>query len=446
MICEQNSMRDNSDEDLVERQIAAGNGLLHRRALLGRGIVYAGALAAGSTASPNGAAAEPLAIDFWSRTPGGAIVPYGQPAAYEKDVVRTLTNPKAEIQKSAARTPLHRLGGIITPNGLHYVVAQGGIPDIDPAKHRLLIHGLVKRPIVFTTDALLRYPMTSQISFLECGGNSAALYAPKPVQADVQTLHGLCSCAEWTGVKLATLLQEAGIDPEAKWLIAEGADLPNMSRSIALAKIIDDAMVALYQNGERLNPANGYPMRLLLPGYEGSASIKWLRRIKIVDASAMSINDIKRNSMPLPEGESWEPFFPQEVKSFITRPSPGLELKEPGYYEISGLAFSGSGKIDRVDVSADGGKSWAQAALQEPVLSKAFTRFRAPWHWNGGPAILQSRAKDSVGNVQPTRAALVAKRGQLEGQPSISSFSRYGWNAITSWSVSSGGEISHVYA
>jgi sulfane dehydrogenase subunit SoxC len=293
---------------------------------------------------------------------------------------------------------------------------------------------------------LLRYPMTSQITFLECGGNSTALYAPKAVQADVQTLHGLCSCAEWTGVRLATLLEEAGVNPDAKWLIAEGADLPNVSRSMPLDKVIDDAMVALYQNGERLHPGNGYPMRLLVPGYEGGASIKWLRRIKLVDRSAMSMNDVRHNSVPAPEETPWDSFAPQKVKSFITRPSPGVTLKGPGYYEISGLAFSGSGKITGVDVSSDGGKSWTQAALQEPVLSKAFTRFRMPWHWNGAQAILQSRAKDSVGDVQPTRGTLVAKYGQLEGQPSTNLFSLHGYNAITSWSVGSSGEISHVYA
>ncbi len=436
-------MRIDDDEKAARRQSAGGNGLLHRRALLGQSIAYGSALA---TAAALGAAAEPLAVDPWSRTPGGAVAPYGQPTAYEKDIVRSLTNPKAEIRESVARTPLHRLDGTITPNGLHYVVARGGVPDIDPDKHRLLIHGLVKQPLRFTMDALYRYPMTSRIAFLESGGNSAALYSREPVTAGVQTLHGLCSCAEWTGVKLSTLLDEAGIDQKATWIIAEGADLPNMTRSIPLAKALDDAIVALYQNGEPLNPANGYPIRLLLPGYEGSCNIKWLRRIKLVDGPAMDIDDVKRSTILLPDGNALQFFYLQEVKSFITRPSPGLDLKEPGYYEISGLAFSGVGKIDHVDVSADGGKSWTQAALQEPVLSKAFTRFRAPWQWNGGPAILQSRAMDQAGNVQPTRGALVAERGELEGRASVTSFALQHCNAITSWAIGVGGEVSHVYA
>jgi sulfane dehydrogenase subunit SoxC len=436
-------MRIDDDEKAARRQIAGGNGLLHRRALLGRSIAYGSALASAATLS---AVAEPLAVDPWSRTPGGAVAPYGQPGAYAKDIVRTLTNPKAEIRESVARTPLHRLDGTTTPNGLHYVVARGGVPDIDPDKHRLLIHGLVKQPLLFTVDALHRYPLTSRIAFLESGGNSAALYSREPVAAGVQALHGLCSCAEWTGVKLSTLLDEAGIDQKATWIIAEGADLPNVTRSIPLAKALDDAIVALYQNGEPLNPANGYPIRLLLPGYEGSSNIKWLRRIKLVDAPAMDIGDVKHSTILLPNENALQFFYLQEVKSFITRPSPGLDLKEPGYYEISGLAFSGVGKIDRVDVSADGGKSWTQAVLQEPVLSKAFTRFRAPWQWNGGPAILQSRATDEAGNVQPTRGALVAERGELEGRASVTSFALQHCNAITSWAVGVGGEVSHVYA
>jgi sulfane dehydrogenase subunit SoxC len=230
------------------------------------------------------------------------------------------------------------------------------------------------------------------------------------------------------------------------WIIAEGADLPNKTRSIPLAKMLDDAIVALYQNGEPLRPANGYPIRLLVPGYEGSASIKWLRRIKLLDAPAMDIDDVKRSTILLPNGSARQFFYLQEVKSFITRPSPGLDLKEPGYYEISGLAFSGNGKISRVDVSADGGKSWTQATLQEPVLSMAFTRFRAAWQWDGGPAVLQSRATDEAGNVQPTRAELVTERGQLESKPSITSFAMQHFNAITSWGVAVGGGVSHVYA
>jgi sulfane dehydrogenase subunit SoxC len=396
--------------------------------------------------SLTGAAAEPLEVGPWSLGPGVPVPPYGQPSKFEQKVVRTLSNPKLEPRGSAARTPHHLLNGTITPNGLHFVIARGGETEVDPDKHRLVIHGLVKQPMVYTVDALHRYPMVSRISFLECGGNSAPLYSKEPIQGNVQALHGLCSCAEWTGVLLSTLLEEVGVDPKAKGFIAEGADLPTMNRSIPLAKAMDDAMIALYQNGERISPSNGYPMRLLLPGYEGNMNVKWLHRIKLVEAPVMAINETKQYTELLPSGKAWQFFFPQEVKSFITRPSPGLTLKGPGFYEISGLAYSGNGPINKVEVSADGGKSWALAALDAPVLSKSFTRFRMPWNWNGQPAILQSRATDEAGNVQPTRAALVAERGESKAVPPVTAVLAGHINAITSWATNSNGEVSHVYA
>ena len=338
------------------------------------------------------------------------------------------------------------MNGAITPNGLHFVVSHGGAPDIDPDKHRLVVHGLVKRPLVFTLDALARYPMTTRVTFLECGGNGGPLFSPQPLQANLQALHGLASCAEWTGVKLSTLLEETGIDPKVKWFIAEGADAPHLARSVPLKKALDDAIVALYQNGERLMPANGYPMRLLLPGYEGNMNIKYLRRIKLVERPAMSFWEARTYAPILPNGKAYQFYLLQEVKSFITQPSPGLTLKEPGFYEISGIAYSGTGRIAKVMVSADGGGSWAEAALQEPVLSKAFTRFRMPWRWDGGTATLQSRAWDEAGNVQPTRAQFVAQRGELKSVPPVGVVLNHHFNAITSWGIDSTGEIKHVYA
>jgi sulfane dehydrogenase subunit SoxC len=234
--------------------------------------------------------------------------------------------------------------------------------------------------------------MTSRIAFIECGGNSAPLFSPEPIQDTVQALHGLASCAEWTGVKLSTLLEETGIQPNAKWFVAEGADSPAVSRSVPLNKALDDAIIALYQNGERLMPGNGYPIRLLLPGYEGNMNVKHVRRIKLVEDPAMSYYESKIYSQLLPNGKAYRFYFLQEVKSFITSPSYGHALKGPGLYEISGVAYSGTGRIAKVVVSADGGKTWAEAALQEPVLSKAFVRFRMPWQWDGAPAVLQSRA------------------------------------------------------
>jgi sulfane dehydrogenase subunit SoxC len=304
----------------------------------------------------------------------------------------------------------------------------------------------VKEPKVFTLETLARYPMESRISFVECGGNSAPLYNKDPIEANVQAIHGLVSCSEWTGVRLSTLLEETGIDPKAKWFLAEGADAPSMNRSIPLAKALDDAMIALYQNGERINPSQGYPMRLLLPGYEGNMNVKWLHRIKLIEAPVMAINETMQYTMRVAGPKSWQFYFPQEVKSFVTHPSPGHTLKGAGFYEISGLAYSGNGRISRVMVSADGGKSWAQAALQEPVLSKALTRFRMPWRWDGQPVVLQSRAWDEAGNVQPTRAQIIAERGEPRANLPVTAFPMGHMNVITSWAVDNKGEVKHVYA
>jgi sulfane dehydrogenase subunit SoxC len=426
--------------------IVAGNGLIDRRALLGRGVLFAGAVGVGGAGSLTGAAAEPLKDGPWSLEVGSVIPPYQTPSRFEKNVVRTVDNPNNEPRNSRARTPHHLLKGIITPNGLHFTICHGGVPDIDPEQHRLVIHGLVKRPLVFTLDALERYPMVSRIGFVECGGNSAPLFSNVALQENVQALHGLSSCSEWTGVLLSTLLEETGIDPKAKWMIAEGADSPHLSRSVPLAKGLDDAMVAMYQNGERIQPGQGYPMRLWLPGYEGNMNVKFLRRIKLTEEPAMSYYESRTYAQILPDGRAYRFYFLQEVKSFITRPSPGVTLKEPGVYEITGVAYSGTGRIAKVMVSADGGASWAQAALQEPVLPKAFTRFRLPWRWDGGPAVLQSRAWDEGGNAQPTRAQFVAARGETSKPPSVLAFPSQHFNAITSWSVDGKGEVKHVYA
>src|ERR1700756_3166355 len=418
----------------------AGNGLIDRRALLGRGGAIAGALGIAPTLV-TGAAAEPLADGPWSLEVGAAMAPYQLPSRYEKHVVRTVDNPDNLPRNSRARTPHHLLQGIITPNGLHFTICHGGVPDIDPVQHKLVIHGLVKRPLVFTVESLARYPQTSRIGFVECGGNSAPMFSNEPLQENVQALHGLASCAEWTGVLLSTLLEESGIDPAAKWIVAEGADAPHLSRSVPVAKALDDAMIALYQNGERIQPGQGYPMRLWLPGYEGNMNVKKLRRLKLTAEPAMSYYESRTYAQILPNGKSYRFYFLQEVKSFITSPSHGHQLKEPGYYEISGVAYSGTGRITKVMVSADGGRSWGQAALQDPVLPKAFTRFRMPWRWDGSPAVLQSRAFDESGAMQPTRAELVAVRGETTKPPSVLAFPSQHFNAITSWAVDTKGAV-----
>jgi sulfane dehydrogenase subunit SoxC len=415
---------------------AAGNGILSRRIFLERGLI---AGVAGIGASTTGALAEPLAVPRWSQEPGGDFTAYGMPSHYESKVARTWAKPNnpATPGIGSSRTPHHLLDGMITPSGLHYERSHSGVPDIDPAQHRLLIHGLVKQPLVFSLEDLSRYPRTSRIAFLECAGNSGALSNAQAAPLDVQAIHGLLSCSDWTGVKLSTLLDEAGIDSRAKWVLAEGADGSGMSRSFPLAKAMDDAMVCLFQNGEPVRPSNGYPLRLLLPGFEGNMNVKWLRRLKLVDAPIMTKDETSKYTILLKEDKAWQFVFPIEVKSIITRPSPGLTLKGPGFYEISGLAWSGNGRIRQVEVSADGGQSFAPAVLQDPVLPKALTRFRAAWQWNGGPAVLQSRATDDTGMVQPSRAQFVADRG-LRGN--------YHYNAVASWKIDQAGEATNVFA
>ncbi len=294
-------------------------------------------------------------------------------------------------------TPLQDSAGIITPSPLHFVVYNAGYgyprlhPDIDPRQHRLLIHGLVDRPLIFTMEELQRLPSVSRTHFLECGGNSRNSVWPG-TQGTVQQNHGLTSCSEWTGVPLSLLLREAGVQKEASWVHAEGADAHKHSRSFPLEKGMDDVLVAYAQNGEPIRPENGYPVRLVIPGIEGNRSVKWLRRIKVADQPYTS----------------WSSFAAHEqgVKSVITFPSGGQRLPGPGFYEITGLAWSGGGAIRRVEVSTDGGRTWKDARLQEPVFRKAHTRFRLDWTWKGEEAVLQSRCTDERGDVQPTLAEL----------------------------------------
>ena len=426
-------------------EAVAGNGLLSRRALLGRGAIIAGAV--GSSAVSTGASAEPLKDDAWSMEMGDITPALQVPSKFEKNVVRTLSNPNHEFRNSHARTPHHLIHGTVTPNSLHFSINHSGLPDIDPAKHKLVVHGMVRQPLEFSLESLSRYPLVTRMAFVECGGNSAPMFSNEPVQATAQALHGLVSNAEWTGVPLSVLLDEAGIDPTAKWLIAEGADSHLLHRSIPVKKAYDDAMVAIYQNSERLMPGNGYPMRLLLPGYQGNMNVKFLRRLKVVEQPSMSYYEARTYSQVLPDGKAWRFHFLQEVKSFITHPSFGHSLKGPGYYDISGVAYSGTGRIAKVKVSADGGKSWADAALQGPVQDKAFTRFRMPWRWDGQPVTLMSRAWDEAGNVQPLRAEFVAARGQTKTPvKNPLGFPNQHYNSITAWGVDSKGEIKHVYA
>ncbi|HEY4201308.1 MAG TPA: sulfite dehydrogenase [Devosiaceae bacterium] len=420
---------------------AAGNGLLHRRAFLQGGIAFTGGAAALAVGSQPGLAASAQANPIgngsppWMTTPGKLFSPYGMPAEAESGVVRTFALNKLAPGVGSSRTPHHRLDGTITPNGLHFERYHNGVPDIDPAKHELVIHGLVDRPLVFSLDKLLRYPMESHIRFIECAGNSASAAGAAPPQANVQSIHGLLSCSEWTGVPLSVLLDEAGVQKGASWILAEGADAAGMGRSIPLDKAMDDTILALYQNGEALRPEQGYPMRLVVPGFQGNINVKWLRRIKVTDGPTQTRDEIAHYTELMKDGKARQFWLEYGPKSFIARPSFGVNLTGPGYYEISGLAWSGTGRVAKVEVSADGGKSWAEAALNEPVLSKALTRFRLPWQWDGQPAVLMSRATDERGIVQPTHDEWSATfaPGQI-----------YMYNGIQNWAINDKGEVANV--
>ena len=425
-------------QDPLPAEPAAGNGLLDRRLFLTHGMALLGAssLAAGAV-TPAGAA-EPPDKPAWMQFPGAPFSGYGTPAKYESKVTRTnISSQPGTTGSGGSRTPLEALDGMITPSGLHFERHHSGVPDIDPDKHRLLIHGLVQRPLIFTVEALLRYPMVSHLYFLECAGNSRPMYGATPPALTCGQVHGLVSCSEWTGVPLRILLEEAGADRSAPWLLAEGADAAAMSRSVPMAKAMDDAFLALYQNGERLRPENGYPVRLFLPGYEGNMNVKWLRRIKVTPTPIMTKDETSKYTDLQADGKALMFTFPMELKSVITRPSPSLTLQGPGLYEISGFAWSGNGTIKKVEVSADGGRTWAEAALSAPALPRALTRFRMAWKWNGAPTVLKSRATDDTGAVQPTRDALVAAHGTNV---------LYHYNAIQAWQVEANGEVKNVYA
>ena len=402
----------------------------------GVGLLAAGGLVAAGEKRAD--AAEPPEIPPSMKVPGAGMGEYGTPAKYESKVTRTLIRSQPGTTGSgASRTPLESLEGMITPSGLHFERHHSGVPDIDPAQHRLLVHGLVKRPLLFTVDALLRYPMVSRIHFLECAGNSQLLYQSAPPNLTAGQAHGLVSCSEWTGVPLRLLLEEAGIDRNAPWILAEGADAAAMSRSIPVAKAMDDAILALFQNGERLRPENGYPMRLFLPGWEGNMSVKWLRRLKVVAAPVMTKDETSRYTDLQADGKSLMFTYPMEVKSVITTPSHGMTLPGAGLHQISGIAWSGNGAIKKVDVSTDGGRTWVDAPLVAPVLPRALTRFRLPWRWDGAAAVLKSRATDDTGAVQPEREKFITEHGNN---------AIFHFNGIQAWGVAANGEVKLVYA
>ena len=392
-------------------------------------------VAAAQDATPTGTVStgdnEPPEVPAWMQTPGAPASAYGERAPAEESVVRWSPAPDVSF------SPLADLHGTLTPNALFYEVHYGGIPAIDPAEHRLMVHGLVERPTLFTMDDLKRFPSVSVIHFLECAGNSFFEWQEGSGGETVQQTAGLTSCAEWTGVPVATVLREVGIKPGGTWMLAEGADAAGHDRSIPVEKAMYDGLLAYAANGEDLRPSQGYPVRLLLPGFEGNTNVKWLRRLKIGTEPWHTRQETSHYSDLMPDGTAREFTFIMEAKSVITSPSGGQRLTGPGFTEITGLAWSGRGRIVQVDLSTDGGQTWSMATLQEPVRPIAWTRFRMPWMWDGQPARLQSRAIDETGYVQPTLAQLVEARG-------VNSF--YHFNGIQTWAIAADGEVTNVYA
>ena len=336
----------------------------------------------------------------------------------------------------SSNTPLQDLSGTITPADLHFEVHHAGVPSIDPAKHTLVIHGLVERPLVFTLDDLKRFPRTTRRHFIECAGNGVLAWGnnvlgrPAP-NLTPQRVAGMTSHSEWTGVPLSALFDEAGAKREATWFLAEGGDASLFARSIPMTKARDDALVVWAQNGEPLRPAQGYPVRLLLPGWEGSTSVKWLRRIELGTAPWMTRWETATYTDPLIDGTSRQFSFEMDAKSIITTPA-HPETITPGWRQISGLAWSGRGKITRVEVSTDAGTTWTDASLQSEAEAKAHVRFAHMWEWRGQETVLLSRATDETGYVQPTRADLIRARGPG---------TLYHYNPIYGWRVMTNGRV-----
>lgn len=425
-----NDEHDEGSPQLARRNFLAKTGAFVGTAALGIAAApFARAATSGLPALPEDQA---LSIPAWTKALGGPTAkPYGMPSKFELDAVRQLYPGLKETMSAYSTAPLQELDGIITPNGLFYERHHAGVPEIDPAEHRLVVHGLTETALVFTVDEIRQFPAVSRIHFIECSGNPSFLPPWGKTAAEVS---GLVSCAEWVGVPLKTLLDEAGLKAEAKWVIAEGADGAAMTRSIPIEKCLDDVLVVYSQNGERLRPEQGYPLRLVVPGYEGNTHIKWLRRLHVTDMPAYSREETAKYTDLMADGRSRKFSFVMECKSLITAPSGTHKLARKGLHEMRGIAWSGHGKITRVDVSVDGGRNWYEAKLQEPVLSKALTVFRAPFEWSGEELMLMSRAIDETGYVQPSLEQLKEARGQ---------FSFYHNNATQPWRIDANGEVTN---
>ena len=419
-----------------EKQLKTTTNGPTRRGLLGAGLAAtAAAVAARPALADDPAITE---VQDWNRYPGDGVdvYPYGSPSSYEEHVVRrNVPWLTADAQSSVNFTPLHELDGIITPNGLCFERHHAGIADVDPAQHRLMINGLVDTPLVFTMQDLMRFPRENRAYFLECAANSGMEWRGAQLNG-CQFTHGMVHCVMYTGVSLRTVLAEAGVKPSAKWLLAEGADASAMTRSIPIEKALDDCMVAFKMNGEALRPEQGYPVRLVVPGWEGNMWVKWLRRLELGDQPWHHREETSKYTDLLASGKARRFTWVMDVKSVITSPSPQAPVRHGrGPLVISGLAWSGNGRISRVDVSIDGGRNWRTARIDGPSLPKALHRFYLDIDWDGSELLLQSRAIDEAGMVQPSKNELRAARGEN---------SIYHNNGIQTWHVRSEGTVENV--
>jgi len=414
-------MKKQSDSQLQSRLVKASS--YSRR----RFLAVTTTLGATVAASP---------IELWAdeaRELGAPLRPYGERSPFER-ASRVSLRPGPLSGTGSTETPLQDLYGIVTPSSLHYERHHSGVPTINPDKHEVLIHGLVERPLVFTMAELKRLPSVSRIHFLECSGNSASEYQGEPGINPQQTA-GLLSCSEWTGVLLSTLLREVGVKPNARWILAEGADASRNARSIPLGKAMDDVLIAYGQNGEAVRPEQGYPVRLVVPGWEGNINVKWLQRLHLIDQPAMTRDEAADYTDLLTNGKSWQFSFVMEAKSIVTRPAGGQHLAGPGLYEITGLAWSGRARVAAVEVSTDAGRNWRMVELQQPNLKNAVVRFRLPWNWDGNEAVIGSRCIDETGYVQPTHAEIIASRGK---------HARFHYNGIKWWRLQTSGELTNA--
>jgi sulfane dehydrogenase subunit SoxC len=427
------------------------SGNVGRRRFLKNGVALAGV--ALGTSGIAGAQADTATAES-GRGSGKDLRAYGERSQFET-MSRTGNNgmygldpllPGAS-RDIGLRAPLQDMQGNITPASVHYMISHGHqAPDINPQEHRLMIHGMVDRPLVFTMEDLKRLPSVTRTHLMECraNGDPSAIGFRKLLHATPQMTHGFSSCSVWTGVPLAVLLKDAGVQTGGTWIVAEGVDAEMHTKSIPMAKVMDDVLVVYGQNGEALRPEQGYPLRLVAPGYEGINSVKWLRRIKVVDEPYMAKRETADYPELRPDGKArW---FNSELgpNSVITRPAGGQHLSVKGFYQIHGLAWSGAGAIRRVEVSTDGGKTWNDAELQSPALPKAYTCFDYGWNWNGEETMLKSRCTDEAGGVQPTVAEWEKMWNVPAGYTQNAPFLLGHFCVIQTWKVNHDGRVENA--